>query len=101
MKITAKIHNNALRDLLSEAGMDDCRIASLLAGCYGNYAYAEDSYGISVERSRRVVESFAELAEWINKEHDTDLSSRDVAKIMVEAWDDFEQADYWNSHHDL
>lgn len=96
-----KIHHAALRDLLAESGMDDCRIASLLAGCYGSYEYMEASYGITIERSLRVVQSFGELAKFINNEHDTDLDARDIASIMREAWESFEQDDYWNVHHNL
>ena len=78
--------------------MDDCRVLSLLAGCFGNQPYAEASYGISQEHSRRVIAGLSDLADWTNEDHGTTLTANDVAAVLRGAWDDFEASDPWAAY---
>jgi len=82
------------RDVLSEAGLDDCRIVSLLAGCYGSYAYMEASYGVTTERCALVMRGVNEMPDFIKEEHGVDVTVQDVLAIMREAWDAIEE--HWD-----
>ena len=78
--------------ILSEMGMDDCRIVDLLNGCYGNTAYMQGSYGITAERCISLTTAIQEeMPEYIKTETGQDVTAKEIYAVMRDAYSEIEE----------
>ena len=77
--------------ILAETGIDDCRIVSLLAGCFGNHAWMQESYGVTIDRCRLVMEGVEEMPQFVKDETGQDMTVKEILAVMREANDSIEE----------